>query len=255
MSLNFKSSEAAGDNLNSGRHLSRMPPVERTVGQIIKQAIKDSKTSQRELARKLGISDAAVSQWVHDDTVPDRDKVEAIVKFLEINPRELDAALYRRENALLPLALSMSPDLQRRIAANAAADAQQLPKYMPVWASSEGGDGAMIVNSEPIDQILRPEGLTAREAFCVYQVGESMSPAYDQGDKLFVNPTRPALSGTDCLFLQIQRDGTYLALTKRLVRPTADKWRVRQYNPPKDFDLDRKVWGRAWVIVGKMNRG
>ena len=36
-----------------------------------------------------------------------------------------------------------------------------------------------------------------------------------------------------------QGDGTQQALVKRLLRITPEKWRVRQFNPAKDFDLDR----------------
>lgn len=42
-----------------------------------------------------------------------------------------------------------------------------------------------------------------------------------------------------------------LALVKRLLRHTADHWRVRQFNPPRDFDLSKKKWSRALVITEK----
>jgi phage repressor protein C with HTH and peptisase S24 domain len=126
---------------------------------------------------------------------------------------------------------------------------------LPVWASAEGGEeGAMLITSGPIDWIPRPRSLQVRGAFAVYLVGDSMSPAYEHGDQLYIHPHRPPRGTDDCLFVRELDDGTLLGLAKRLVRHTSDKWRVRQFNPFKDFDLDRRKWTKAWVIVGKMNR-
>ena len=40
----------------------------------------------------------------------------------------------------------------------------------------------------------------------------------------------------------------------RLLRIAPEKWRVRQFNPAKDFDLDRGLWQKAQLIVGKYAR-
>lgn len=134
-------------------------------------------------------------------------------------------------------------------------DDRQRANPLPVWASAEGGEeGAMLITSGPIDYIPRPRSLQVTGAFAVYLVGSSMSPAYEHGDMLYIHPHRPVQGGDDCLFIQQLDDGSLLGLAKRLVRRGTDKWRVRQFNPDKDFDLDRRRWAKAWVIVGKMNR-
>jgi phage repressor protein C with HTH and peptisase S24 domain len=81
-----------------------------------------------------------------------------------------------------------------------------------------------------------------------------MSPAYEQGDLLLLHPGRPARPGDDCAFIRDQGDGTQQALIRRLLRSTTEKWRVRQFNPAKDFDLDRSHWHRVQLIVGKYSR-
>lgn len=96
--------------------------------------------------------------------------------------------------------------------------------------------GAMLITSRP---------------FGVYLVDDTMSPAYERGEQLFIDPNRTPHPGDNCLFVKEISAGSYLALARRLVRSSADKWRVRQFKPPKDFDLDRKSW-KAWPIVGKM---
>jgi phage repressor protein C with HTH and peptisase S24 domain len=106
-----------------------------------------------------------------------------------------------------------------------------------------------------MDFIRRPEPLlSVRDGYACYVIGDSMSPAYEQGDLLLVHPGRPARPGDDCAFIRDQGDGTQQALVKRLLRSTTEKWRVRQFNPAKDFDLDRSQWHKVQLIVGKYSR-
>jgi SOS-response transcriptional repressor LexA len=177
------------------------------------------------------------------------------------SPRELPEAV---RHGLAPL-LGVSPDDLRSTAAPLggrlegdlrgagslrAADRADLP----VYASAEGGSG-IIITSEPIDFIRRPEPLlSVRDGYACYVIGDSMSPAYEQGDLLLVHPGRPARPGDDCAFIRAQDDGTQEALIRRLLRSTPEKWRVRQFNPAKDLDLDRSHWQKIQLIVGKYSR-
>jgi SOS-response transcriptional repressor LexA len=143
------------------------------------------------------------------------------------------------------------PADQRRAATMRAADRADLP----VYASAEGGGGAIIITNEPIDFVRRPEPLiSVRDGYGCYVIGDSMSPAYEQGDLLLVHPGRPVRPGDDCVFVRDQGDGSQHALVKRLLRISPEKWRVRQFNPAKDFDLDRGQWQKVQLIVGKYAR-
>lgn len=126
---------------------------------------------------------------------------------------------------------------------------------LPVYASAEGGKSGMIVTSDPIDWVKRPEPLlSVRGAFAVYVIGQSMEPRYEQGDMILVHPQRPVQSGDDVLLLSTDSDGSRAALIKRMMRWTTEAWTVRQYNPPRDYDLARTEWQQALVVVGKYNR-
>jgi phage repressor protein C with HTH and peptisase S24 domain len=48
-------------------------------------------------------------------------------------------------------------------------------------------------------------------------------------------------------------DGVRHVLVKRLIGWTDENWRVRQYNPARDFDLPRAEWSEIQTIVGKYN--
>jgi phage repressor protein C with HTH and peptisase S24 domain len=103
--------------------------------------------------------------------------------------------------------------------------------------------------------VRRPEPLlSVRDGYGCYVIGDSMSPAYEQGDLLLIHPGRPVRPGDDCVFVRDPGDGSQHALVKRLLRIAPEKWRVRQFNPAKDFDLDRGQWQKAQLIVGKYAR-
>src|SRR5262249_14192854 len=126
---------------------------------------------------------------------------------------------------------------------------------LPVWAAVQGGEeGAMLITASPIDWIARPRELGVVDAFAVFLIGDSMHPRYDHGDQLYIHPHRPPQGGDDCLFIHQVDDTSFMGLAKTLVRPLSDKGRVKQYNPAKEFELDRRKWPKAWKIVGKMNR-
>ncbi|MBM3648006.1 MAG: helix-turn-helix transcriptional regulator [Alphaproteobacteria bacterium] len=178
------------------------------------------------------------------------------------SPRELPEAVRHR---LAPL-LGLSPDSLRSTpppgaaagpGGDARAGAPRLDERadLPVYASAEAGSGTIVITNEPIDFVRRPEPLlSVRDGYGCYVIGDSMGPAYEQGDLLLVHPGRPVRPGDDCVFVRDQGDGSYLALVKRLLRISAERWRVRQFNPAKDFDLDRGQWQRAQLIVGKYAR-
>jgi hypothetical protein len=176
------------------------------------------------------------------------------------SPRELPESV---RHGLAPL-LGVSPDELRSTAPPAGGAAGGDPRTtalrvdradLPVYASAEGGGGAIIITNEPIDYVRRPEPLlSVRDSYGCYVIGDSMSPAYEQGDLLLIHPGRPVRPGDDCVFVRDPGDGSQHALVKRLLRIAPEKWRVRQFNPAKDFDLDRGQWQKAQLIVGKYAR-
>ena len=126
---------------------------------------------------------------------------------------------------------------------------------LPVYASAEGGPSGMIVTHDPIDWIVRPEALAnVRDGFAVYVIGTSMEPRYEHGDMIVVHPSRPVQRNDDILLLSAQEDGTFAALIKRLANWNDAAWTVRQYNPAKEYDLPRREWQRAHVVLGRFNR-
>ena len=124
---------------------------------------------------------------------------------------------------------------------------------LPVYGAAEGGaSGAMVVSSDAIQWVGRPEPLTTvRSGYGVFVVGESMSPAYEQGDVALVHPSLPPRRDSDVILMRHDPDGTRHVLIKRLLGWTDEKWRLRQYNPAREFELPRAEWSEIQTIVGK----
>ncbi|MBB4265117.1 XRE family transcriptional regulator [Roseospira visakhapatnamensis] len=126
---------------------------------------------------------------------------------------------------------------------------------LPVFGSALGGpDGEMIVSFEPIEWVRRPAPLEGvNGGFGFYMIGESMSPAFEPGDMILCHPTRPPYAGQDVLVIR-RLNGGQCALVKRLVRHDPQGLRLRQFNPPEDFDVARDEVISFHLIVGKYSR-
>ncbi|MBB5087475.1 XRE family transcriptional regulator [Roseospira marina] len=126
---------------------------------------------------------------------------------------------------------------------------------LPVYGSALGGpDGEMIVSFEPIEWVRRPAPLEGvKGGFGFYMIGESMSPAFEPGDMILCHPTRPPFSGQDVLVIRRLNGGQH-ALVKRLVRIDGEGLRLRQFNPPHDFDVPCEDVVSFHLVVGKYSR-
>ena len=112
-----------------------------------------------------------------------------------------------------------------------------MPRDIQVQGVAIGGaDGDFSFNGTVIDHVRRPPGLTgARGAFAIYVVGDSMSPRFEDGDLIFVHPGRPPRPGDDVVVELRGADGAAgPCYVKRLLRRTASRVVLRQFNPPRD---------------------
>lgn len=85
--------------------------------------------------------------------------------------------------------------------------------------------------------------------FTLAMHGSTMSPAIESGNVLTVDPMRPVIKNTECIFLQEEEEGGHMALVARLLDASSETWRVRQFAPAKDFNLPRKTWRYAFQIT------
>lgn len=221
--------------------------------ELLKRRLEDLGKKPIELARHLGVPPARIYEVLKGQRRLQTKEIGPTATFLHL-PESTILAWARGPAAAVPQDSGRGPNVAAAQQSNQLED-RAPTRGLEVWASAEGGDeGAMLITTSPIDYIPRPAGLPVRGSFAVYLIGDSMSPAYEHGDQLYINANKPIRAGLDCLFVREMDNGTLMAMAKRLVLSTADKWRVKQFNPAKEFELDRRVWSKAWMVAGKMNR-
>lgn len=86
------------------------------------------------------------------------------------------------------------------------------------------------------------------EAYALYCHGDSMSPRYDAGQLLYIDPHRPPSPGNDVIV--ILTDGT--GFLKRLVRRTQKEVRFRQFNPDKEFTIPASQISAIHLVVSSL---
>jgi len=131
---------------------------------------------------------------------------------------------------------------------------------LPVYGSTQAG-WDMVLTAEPIAYTLRPAPLmTVKEAFAVLVSTEAMSPVFELGDTLLINPHLPPEPGKDVLLSETlptnrQSDTDRTVVVGRLEKVTDSAWILLQRNRgPKPVTFARERWPRCHRIVGKYSR-
>jgi phage repressor protein C with HTH and peptisase S24 domain len=130
---------------------------------------------------------------------------------------------------------------------------------LAVYAAVQGGSGVLILSSDPVEYVVRPDPLArVRDGYGVIVVEDSMKPEFRSGDIALVNPHLPPRAGDTCVFRHQEEDGTETAIIKHLRRATAERWLVTEWNSDdgvhRDFELERSEWQKCHVTVGKYSR-
>ncbi|HWK45116.1 MAG TPA: LexA family transcriptional regulator [Stellaceae bacterium] len=124
---------------------------------------------------------------------------------------------------------------------------------IPIRSAGRGGDGQiMFLEDGPIGYTRRPSSLSGvRDGYAIYMVGDSMSPRYEPGWLLHVNPYKPPKSGRDVVVTLA--DNVVLVKTYRGYDGT--DLVLQQMNPPEDIRLDRATLRDVHLIVGVDQEG
>lgn len=123
---------------------------------------------------------------------------------------------------------------------------------LPVFGTAQGGqDGALVVTDRAVDWVARPAVLLrVQDGYGVIITGDSMEPVVRPGSTILINPHLPPRVGDPCIFRCHHDDGTTHMMVKEYRGQTESHWRVRQYNPAKDFTLKKEAWQVCHRSVG-----
>ncbi|SFF45289.1 XRE family transcriptional regulator [Aureimonas phyllosphaerae] len=205
-----------------------------TVGEAIKEARKRRGLVQKDVAKAVGVSVAAVGQWERSDNALTMENLRAVCGFLKIDP----VSAHRGEVRYL----EESPDLNEVEQVTDPGPVAFGPRDVPVEGVGIGGDGADFeFIGDVIDYARRPPGIAAvRNVFAIHVLGDSMSPRFEVGDLAYCGG-RHAVPGDDVVIeLQGEPGGSRRGYVKRLVQRTAKELIVRQFNPAIELRFPMK---------------
>jgi len=205
--------------------------------------------SAAEVSRRSGVPESTIRTYLLGTRNMSFDSARKFALALGVNPEWL----YDGKGSMSDRA----PPTQPVSAPEARSGYTAPPQFfdgndLPVFAAVEGGPGEMVVNSDPVDYVVRPWFLrNIKEGYAVIVSGESMVPLFEPGDMVLVNPRLPVVPGKAAIFVEGEERGEFNATVKRFVKSEPDIWRARQFNPEKELALPKSRWRKALRIVGK----
>lgn len=211
---------------------TRMNDSFEKIGDLIRERREARGWSQEELATKAGTS--------------------------QQNVFRIEAGLVKHSRYIEPILKVLGSDISKAVA-QTVEPGDIIPqgllvgdKGMPLYAQAEGGDGAIIINFDPIDYLKWPAPLmNIREGFGVLVTETSMFPVFEPGDIALVNPKLLPRRDKNCVLLGPDSGSKIKALIKRYQGQSEGVWRVTQWNPVEDFELSKAEWPRCYSVVGK----
>lgn len=123
---------------------------------------------------------------------------------------------------------------------------QEMPKDVPIMGTSMAGDGSGMfeMNGDIIDHARRlPKIMGRKDVFCLFVQGTSMSPWREPGSLVYVERNKPPRAGDYVVIELVSTDGSEVkpAILKKLIRTTATKLRLLEYEPRREFEIDRST--------------
>lgn len=142
------------------------------IGTRIRESRKAKGLSQKQLGDRLGVSEKAISQWENDATIPRTRRLQEIGRILEIDWTELTS---NSSDHTIELTVANS-DLH----------------FVPLIDFIRAGAWGEVVDPYPqggYDEMLWTEKEVSSSAFGLIIEGDSMSPQFQAGDKIIVDPS------------------------------------------------------------------
>lgn len=228
-----------------------------SIAQMVKQGREELGLSQEALAQMVQTSQATIDKIENNRSSRSR----FLPQIFSVLGLPIEALVAQGE---LKTGTHIVVDGQHRLSAiNGPIEGKGLVGVadLPIYVSVRAGaiDDSVMVSPEPIDYVKRPEPLArAKNGYGLYIVGDSMEPAFRQGDLALVHPNAPAKPGDEVVVCSVDVNGEHYAVIKLLTKVTADYWHLKQYNPgpgePAEFTLDRKEWPTCHLVVGSYRR-
>ncbi|WP_279100846.1 XRE family transcriptional regulator [Bartonella apis] len=213
----------------------------------LKERIKNSriaaKMTQEELAKAVGKTRNAVTQWESGASRPRLNTLEVIAEALNVSidwlltgntPNVAGAETTRTSSKMSDVKFNNSTLPPR----------QYMPQDVPVvgTAACNTDNGLFKLDSSIIDYVHRPPALLmTKDIYALYVEGDTMEPRFKAGDLVFVHPNKPVRIG-DSVVVQIAKtiDEPIKAMIAVLAKRTSHEVFLQKYIPDKIISFDKK---------------
>lgn len=218
-------------------------PAMASLAKIIRERREAKGLSQADLGRAVGTTQQTIDKIETGFTQRSRFLL-SIARALDLDP---DALLEGRAVVLEGTAAVA----KAAPAADFPHGVMSMAKDLPVYASAQAGPDGMILSYEPVEWAPRPAPLVGvRGAFAMYVVNDSMEPRYRQGNLLLIHPHKVPRRGDDVLVVMTADGNEHRAFIKELVSADANTVRLRQLNPDRAVDLERRTVASIQCVIG-----
>jgi phage repressor protein C with HTH and peptisase S24 domain len=168
-------------------------------------------------------------------------------------------AIYRYFGMASPLSISTPPDGPMKSDVRLAPNAPGRPYRgdwqvdVPVMGNAVGGDeGDFEMNGTAVFHAPRPPQFVGRaDVFAVIVQNNSMSPWREPGSLAYAESRKPPRNG-DYVIIEMKAargDHVRPAFLKKLVAMTPTKFKLQQYEPAKQFEVDRDKVFRMYRVL------
>ncbi|MEY8241733.1 MAG: helix-turn-helix transcriptional regulator [Cycloclasticus sp.] len=163
-----------------------------TTGQKIRQLRKSLGLTQKELGKNIGVSPATVTLWEKDQTLPSGDNGAKLVEILNVSWDELrgHAEFSRQVTELMT-----SYRNKRRL---------NIPgKAPPLFDKEEAKNYLKDTHFKPLNvsyDTSIPTNLLSARVFGIIEDTNGLTPDINKGDRIFIKPELPILTGTYSMF-------------------------------------------------------
>lgn len=215
----------------------------KTLGERLKHALAHHSSgpkTQAWLREKLGVSQAAVSQWSNDQQTPKQ--LHKIAEVLDVDYYWLsngtDRKIKNQDDFPLP---STTLSSMGQISFG--------PDMIPILGHANASSSAIMLNHEdPIGEAPRhPNQKGVRNAFYLKIYDESMAPRYYPGERAAVNGGSMPLTKEDCI-IEMNNGEAYI---KQFLRTSTKDVVCRQLNPDKEWKRPLSEVKAIHAVVGR----
>jgi phage repressor protein C with HTH and peptisase S24 domain len=222
-----------------GRRAAMKPTLGQIIGANVKRIreAKDPPISANALAKAIGAKSVFTVQQIEAGETQKSKYLPDIARVLNVDLAEIDPSQRNGVKAEIEHnPVDISSAVGRR--------------DVPVYATTEGGDGIMVLSSEPVDVTDRPSSIErVKNAYGIIVTGDSMVPILRPGDTVIINPNLHPRPEDICVF-RVEREGDFRSTVKEFVRKVPDGWRVKRYQPKeREYVLKSAEWDKCHVVV------